>query len=240
MSRPNNNGYPIFGFLATLILGVLLGGLFGFSYLASVQPEIIDPNRFETKKDEEPGKTSLYFELDQTVRFQKPSQFQRRSNDLILLLFSTNGERIEVLEADLNAWIEARLRSGQLAEAITAENISWLEGIVVTPETPVFSIAEQKLHVQMPVSLDLFGQKWNASLLVSGTFADSEEGPVWNVGRLTLNSALIPYPNECFTWAKPFLLKALGNQDDIEKIQAAWEAIRKVEIAQSQLLLYRK
>lgn len=226
--------FPVFQLSAAFALWTVFGIMLGFVYLASIRPLAISSNA--SIKPEITEDIPALFQLNQEIRYYRNQTMRRRVEALAKKLFASKTDHIEVSSSDLNSWAE-----GQFLSYSQEENSSVNKTfIAINPSTPNFQIAERQLHVNYPITIHFFGQKIKCLVLCSGVFESTGYTPTWKMNTLYVNSAPVPFRTALYHLIKPKVVAAFADNNEMNKVQSAWNIIKKIEIKESVLVIHRK
>lgn len=227
--------FPLFGLLCGFAFWASAGVLIAFIYLVLVKPVPITSGESLTMKSE--SEISPIFKINKEVRYYKTRTFRRRTETFAKQLFASTTDQIEISSSDLNNWAKSQFRSQNTGESAESNGKSY---IAFNSGTPGFQVKSSQLHVNFPITVEVFDQKLDLIVLSSGVFVSEDFSPEWKMDTLYLNSAPIPFKQILFSLIQPRIMKVISENEEIEKLQSAWSIIEEIEIADSTLIVHRK
>ena len=230
-----HHAFPVFGLFFGFVGSALLGFLIGFFYLFSIKPTPISTSNPVPTGGGETDPTLVTF--NNQVYYYRSSGFRQNAQALVKKLYASNTNQIEISALELNAWAAANLSTGNNYSSGDEGNTP---SISITPETPVFQIAENLLHVAYPLGIEAWGRRWDLTVISSGDFKSTTAGPDWNPQRLYINSAPIPFRNTVYELSKPKVLGAVAKNAEAEKLVTAWKMIKSIKVGDATLTVIRK
>jgi hypothetical protein len=228
-----HHAFPVLGLFFGYLGSALIGALVAFAYLLSLKPAPID-TAGKTRAEIEASIEDSGQKLETRVYYYKTSSFGQAAQALARKLYASKTNRIEITAMELNAWASANLNPSRL------EGDAKVPFLNVTPQVPNFQIAQKQLHIAYPVQVSVSG--WNAPILVlcSGNFTNTAGGPDWQVKRLYLNSAPLPFQQSLFKLAMPHIHNALSRDEEAKQLQAAWKMVKSIQVGDATLLVDRR
>lgn len=234
-SDSTHHSYPSFSLFFGLLGSAILGFLIGFIYLVSIPPKAVSAG--DKPPDTADSVTSKFTYFNNRIYYYRNSGFRQNAQALTKKLYASPTNQIEVTSLELNAWAAAYLEgdSSQVGSDNTKSTLS------IHPEVPNFQIAENLLNIAYPVQLAVWNQKWNLMMIASGDFPESDPAsPRFKLTRLSINSARVPFKDAVFQIAEPRILKAVSENEEIQKLQTAWKMIKSISIGDTTLNVVRK
>lgn len=196
------------------VMSLVLGALLGVLYLISV------PVATVREMPAEPVAGQVYYIEGSRASGVRGTMMNK------LKLFTGGGDYdIRLNEAELNAWI------GQSVAKPTGED----DDAMVKPESINFRIADGRLQIAAPSTLDLLGiYSQKLILQARGTFAKSGDRFVYNADELMIGSLAVSR----FPGMTGLILPRMLKLDDVpEDLIAAWGRLDSVRVEDDTLVL---
>ncbi len=233
-----HRGYPVFSLFFSFAASSILGFIIGFAYLLSIPPKPISTETSQYESAEEASSPSELMVFNNRVTYYRSSNFRQNAQALTKKLYASATNQIEISAMELNAWAAANLAPKlNLSSQNDGEKSSF---VTFHPETPVFQIAENQLHVAYPAEIETWGHKWDLILIASGDFKQGDSSPDWDVQKLIINSAPVPFKKIVYRFAKPKILEAVAENENAAKLQTAWKMISTISVGDATLSVVRK
>lgn len=234
-SESTRLSFPLFGLILAFVLWTFVGALIGFVYLSFKAPKAIASNQ-SLVPDSGTGERP-FFHINKEVRYYKTQSFHHRAEALAKQLFASTTNEIEISSADLNGWARAQFNAQGVRDTGSGEGKSY---IALNPGVPEFQIAAGELHISYPCTAEILGRKFDVLVLTSGVFESENHTPTWKMDKLYLNSAPIPFEQTLYHLVKPYAMKVISKNEEVEKLKSAWGVIKEIEITGSTMLVRRK
>jgi len=211
------------------LLLALIGALSCFTLLASVSPEPFSSVADYEKSLEENESSGIlnahYFEgptpkaADWTIKRK--------------ILLNANDTTLELTDSEINAWVVAKM-SPVLEPLSEEEEVK----SALVPGLPNFFVNgfESSIHFSIPLQISVMGRKADYLLIGKGTFA-KENPTLFQLSKLRLNEAAIPFPAKLTDPLLVYLLKPLYESEEFAQLKKAWEKVDSVEWIESGLRL---
>ncbi len=232
-----HHSFPVFSLFFGFIGSALLGVLVGCSYLLSIPPKPLTAGDAK-QPDTEATDTTLLTQFNNRVTYYREPSFRQGAQALAKKLYASATNQVEISAFELNAWSAAYLAPSSNNDSGTEEGKTPLISFI--PDVPVFHIADRQLHIAYPAKIEAWGEKWDLLLLSSGDFNNEGASPDWNVQRLYVNSAPIPFKHSVYKLVKPRILKTISENEEAQKLQTAWKMVKSVTVGETTLALIRK
>ena len=233
-----HHGYPVFSLFFSFAASAMLGFIIGFAYLLSIPPKPISTETAQNESAEEPFSLSELMVFNNRVTYYRSSNFRQNAQALTKKLYASTTNQIEISAMELNAWAAASLApKPNLSSQNDGEKSSFVS---FHPKIPVFQIAEKQLHIAYPAEVEAWSQKWNLILIASGVFKQGDSSPDWDVKKLTINSAPVPFKKIVYRFAKPKILEAVAENENATNLQTAWKMIITITVGDATLSVVRK
>ena len=202
----------------------LLGAWLGFLCLLGQIPAVFtDEAQFAVYSEEHLDSVGVPFEahfFKGAVASSKDWEQKR------VQLFSPTTQRVELSDADLNAWFNADFRP--------AFNTASQQPFQFYPRQPNIYISERVVYLSIPIDVSIWGSKKKWVLFASGSFV-GEGNPQFKVDSLYLNNAPFPFAGAYGSSVLNALVNVFRGAEDYQSLVEAWGRIESIEIESNRM-----
>ena len=210
------------------VIVALIGGLSGFTLLASIPPKSFESvAKYESYREDHPKHNLLdvhYF------RSLKPSSVKWAPKRELLLTASS--ATVTLTNSEIKGWIASKFQKPQLSPFDEEK-----ANILVVPGVPNFFIdATEGIHFSVLLEIIIFGKEIESLLIGKGYFSE-ENANEFQLSELRLNKATIPFLEKVSDGLLGKLFKSFYENDEFVALKKAWEKVDSVELVEDGIRL---
>lgn len=216
--------------LGVYLIGCIMawfGGLLGFIYLATFSPKAF-ADMVEYAVAHEEKETPEFSKPGDSFYIKGPILTSRSWETKRALLNESGPQTISLSVGEMNAWMDSRFSAALSSPERKQTNF------VVIPGVPNFAVVEEQgFYVNLPLSIVIFGKKYDCVLIALGSVTTGGFEP----HSVSLNSAALPLPKIVGSRVLQSLAQAFQSTEDYGIVTRAIERAESIKMERNALVL---